>query len=236
MINKGRKKTPKRDQPPWTSQRAVPKQPLHDEELYWACSVAHSLSRQDNCDISELAGLALVRIFAAQKLLGMYDHPEEALDEIEHELRVLLRELGIDERNPKPHDPNSPLWRSSIGRAAATALVALRRFRDPKRPDPLEAFVLADCIRSMHYRSQLLSKVTRQKERLRLHEAWSRGGKARAVSLAKKTPNYQQEIDKLVLERGLSYSNACERVAGSEGVAKRTIERHTSNPSKTHDT
>ena len=45
-----------------------------------------------------------------------------------------------------------------------------------------------------------------------------------------------QEINKLVLERGLSYSNACERVAGSEGVAKRTIERHTSNPSKTHDT
>ena len=230
MINKGRKKTPKRDQPPWKSQRAVQKQPLHDEELHLACSVAHSLSRQDNCDISEPAGLALVRIFRAQQRLGMYDHPQEALEEIEHELRVLLRELGIDERNPKPHDPNSPVWRSSIGIAAATALVALRRFCDPKRPDPLEGFVLADCIRSMKFRAQLPFKVERRKERIRLHQGWSRGGESHAAKYRVQRPKFQPEVDRLVLECGNTYSSACENAARRFGVVKRTIERYTKKP------
>lgn len=65
-----------------------------------------------------------------------------------------------------------------------------------------------------------------------VREARSRGGKVRAAKCAERYPEYQPEIDRLVLQQGNTYSSACENAAGRFKRSKRHIEMHTKNPRK----
>lgn len=65
-----------------------------------------------------------------------------------------------------------------------------------------------------------------------VRKARSRGGKVRAAKCAERYPEYQPEINRLVLQQGNTYSSACENAAGRFKRSKRHIEMHTKNPRK----
>jgi hypothetical protein len=142
-----------------------------------------------------------------------------AVQTLEHELPELY-ELALED----------------VDTVTMSGLIALGMARH-KRVEDIDAIVHYTWRAAMAFQRILLWPAEEHAKRgIKTKRAASAGGRCRMEEnekfrqMAEQRRHYQPEVDRLVLEKRLSYNNACKIAAKTFHVSESTIKRYTSNP------